>query len=461
MAPEGGTYVPSLAVVAVASMTEVLGVLKTGEGNRSVGCTNMNEHSSRSHMILTVHVKSRNSATGARGFGKMHLIDLAGSERVGKSGAEGARLKEAQNINKSLSALGDCVQSLVSKSKHTPFRNSKLTHLLQDSLGGDSKALMFVCVSPSDTDVSETGCSLAFASRVRNVELGPAKRKGGSDPLTELKLKDKDREIEGLREMMRKVEGDKEKAEAKAKQLAKQKDEAEASKLSMSQEMDQSIGERQAEMMSEINALRSQLQDANRRLEEAPSSQWAHKRSAPPPKTSAPKTPRRGDGPAPKTPRQTPGKKEIEAKRTPSASRTEAGKTPSKAGAAATPRRGALRPATALGNISVGEGSSSTNSSTNKSLNRSDVGLSLDERLARLRTKKREAAELAQESANTSMAPPAKRPHSAMPARVGGSGSRLGSGAARVVRGNAQPSRQAANASFDQGGKKARTGGWR
>ena len=111
-----------------------------------------------------------------------------------------------QNINKSLSALGDCVQSLVSKSKHVPFRNSKLTYLLQDSLGGESKTLMFVCASPCTSDATETACSLHFAARVRNVELGPAKRKGGADALAEVKLKEKDRELEAVREEKRLIE---------------------------------------------------------------------------------------------------------------------------------------------------------------------------------------------------------------------------------------------------------------
>lgn len=98
------------------------------------------------------------------------------------------------------------MQSLVSKSKHVPFRNSKLTYLLQDSLGGESKTLMFVCASPCTSDATETACSLHFAARVRNVELGPAKRKGGADALAEVKLKEKDRELEAVREEKRLLE---------------------------------------------------------------------------------------------------------------------------------------------------------------------------------------------------------------------------------------------------------------
>merc|ERR1712072_848267 len=125
--------------------------------------------------MLSVSVTCRNrvSKQEHRGF---HLVDLAGSERVGKSEATGARLKEAQSINKSLSSLGDVIQALSAKREHVPFRNSKLTYVLQDSLGGHSKVLMFVQVSPAGSNTSETRCSLDFAARARNVELGQAKQ---------------------------------------------------------------------------------------------------------------------------------------------------------------------------------------------------------------------------------------------------------------------------------------------
>ena len=113
-------------------------------------------------------------------YSKLHLVDLAGSERITKSGAEGARLKEAQNINKSLSALGDVIQARANKQGHVPFRNSTLTYLLQDSLSQDSKTLMFVCASPVIYNCEETYCSLNFASRVRTVELGKATKTTGA-----------------------------------------------------------------------------------------------------------------------------------------------------------------------------------------------------------------------------------------------------------------------------------------
>ena len=128
---EFGNYVPGLTQIPVTSLEEVQNLLLTADRHRSQACTNMNEHSSRSHMMLTVHLTSENFSTGVTSRGKLNLVDLAGSERLDKSGATGQALKEAQNINKSLSALGYVIQARAVKQSHIPFRNSTLTYLLQ------------------------------------------------------------------------------------------------------------------------------------------------------------------------------------------------------------------------------------------------------------------------------------------------------------------------------------------
>ncbi|KAM0896675.1 hypothetical protein ACQ4PT_023046 [Festuca glaucescens] len=186
-ASEGSHHVPGIVEAKVENISEVWDVLQTGSNSRAVGSNNVNEHSSRSHCMLCIMVRAKNLINGECTRSKLWLVDLAGSERLAKTDAQGDRLKEAQNINRSLSALGDVISALASRSSHIPYRNSKLTHLLQDSLGGDSKALMFVQISPSDNDVSETLSSLNFASRVRGIELGPAKKQVDTAELQKVK----------------------------------------------------------------------------------------------------------------------------------------------------------------------------------------------------------------------------------------------------------------------------------
>jgi kinesin family protein C1 len=143
---------------------------------RSVAKTNMNSQSSRSHSVFMLHLCGSNEESGTVVQGVLNLCDLAGSERLDRSGAgsNAQRLKETQSINKSLSCLGDVFNALSNGSKHVPYRNSKLTYLLQDCLSGDGKALMFVNLSPTLESSSESLCSLRFAQRVNQVELGKA-----------------------------------------------------------------------------------------------------------------------------------------------------------------------------------------------------------------------------------------------------------------------------------------------
>jgi len=136
----------------------------------------MNAHSSRSHLIFSILIKTKNLTTGPETLGKLTLVDLAGSERGAKSGATAERLTEATSINKSLTALGNVVHALTSKADHIPYRESKLTRLLADSLGGNSKTLMFCNVAPNDFNVEESVISLTYASRVKTVTNGAASK---------------------------------------------------------------------------------------------------------------------------------------------------------------------------------------------------------------------------------------------------------------------------------------------
>lgn len=171
------TVVSDLTLFQVTLPEQVNSLLYRAASNRSVGGTNCNERSSRSHAVFTFDIRGTNNTTGESISGLLNLIDLAGSERLTSSGATGDRLRETQAINKSLSALSDVIHSLAAKEAHIPYRNSKLTYLLQNSLGGDCKTLMFVNVSPATASLNETICSLRFAAKVNACQIGSATRK--------------------------------------------------------------------------------------------------------------------------------------------------------------------------------------------------------------------------------------------------------------------------------------------
>lgn len=170
------TIVSDLQVTRLHSPDEVMQLLKTAARNRKVAETKCNERSSRSHSVFMLRITGRNSITEERCEGVLNLIDLAGSERLSQSGSTGDRLKETQAINKSLSALGDVISALGNKDDHIPYRNSKLTYLLQNSLGGNSKTLMFLNICPLYGSLQESLCSLRFATKVNNCQIGTAKR---------------------------------------------------------------------------------------------------------------------------------------------------------------------------------------------------------------------------------------------------------------------------------------------
>ncbi|KAL1821971.1 hypothetical protein ACET3Z_016840 [Daucus carota] len=172
----GNTHVSDLTIIDVRSSREVSFLLDRAAQSRSVGKTQMNEQSSRSHFVFTLRITGVNESTAQQVQGVLNLVDLAGSERLSRSGSTGDRLKETQAINKSLSSLSDVVFALAKKEEHIPYRNSKLTYLLQPCLGGESKTLMVVNVSPDQSSVAESLCSLRFAARVNACEIGIPRR---------------------------------------------------------------------------------------------------------------------------------------------------------------------------------------------------------------------------------------------------------------------------------------------
>jgi kinesin family protein 5 len=181
-----GVYVKGLLEIYVSSVQEVFEVMRRGGNARAVAATNMNQESSRSHSIFVITITQKNVETGSAKSGQLFLVDLAGSEKVGKTGASGQTLEEAKKINKSLSALGMVINALTDgKSTHVPYRDSKLTRILQESLGGNSRTTLIINCSPSSYNDVETLSTLRFGMRAKNIknkakvnaELSPAELK--------------------------------------------------------------------------------------------------------------------------------------------------------------------------------------------------------------------------------------------------------------------------------------------
>lgn len=181
-----GVYVKGLSDFYVGDQSDVYKIMKQGGMARAVSSTNMNAESSRSHSIFLISIQVRNTETGTQKLGNLYLVDLAGSEKVGKTGASGQTLEEAKKINKSLSALGMVINALTDgKSSHIPYRDSKLTRILQESLGGNSRTTLIINCSPCQFNVDETISTLRFGVRAKsiknkariNAELSPAELK--------------------------------------------------------------------------------------------------------------------------------------------------------------------------------------------------------------------------------------------------------------------------------------------
>jgi len=205
--PDKGVFVKDLSTFTVKSPDDLLKILKVGQKQRKVGATKMNEGSSRSHSILTITIESSekevDTKTGAESVhykvGKLNMVDLAGSERQKKTEAVGDRLDEAKSINWSLTVLGNCIKALVEPgSKHVPYRDSKLTRLLQDSLGGNTKTVMCANLGPAATNFDETISTLRYADRAKSIKNKPVVNEDPKDTM----LREMQDEISRLRAML-------------------------------------------------------------------------------------------------------------------------------------------------------------------------------------------------------------------------------------------------------------------
>lgn len=189
---KGHKSVTGLNRVKLHSAKQVADLMKRATENRSVACTDMNAQSSRSHCVFTLHLRGVHTENNVVLNGALHLCDLAGSERLSRSGATGSKLKETKAINKSLSCLADVFHALRQKSSHVPYRNSKLTYLLQECFSKDGKTMMLVNISPTPKSYHESLCSLRFAKKVNQCELGQAtarvSRADGKDASTKSRV---------------------------------------------------------------------------------------------------------------------------------------------------------------------------------------------------------------------------------------------------------------------------------
>lgn len=208
--PTTGVYVKGLSSHVVKSFEEIDAVMQRGKANRSVGATLMNAGSSRSHSVFTIvierSVRDENGDDHIR-VGKLNLVDLAGSERQGKTGATGQRLKEATKINLSLSALGNVISALVDgKTHHVPYRDSKLTRILQDSLGGNTKTVMCANAGPAEYNYDETISTLRYASRAKKIQNKPIINEDPKDTM----LRELQDEIAKLKNQLQGIEAQEE-----------------------------------------------------------------------------------------------------------------------------------------------------------------------------------------------------------------------------------------------------------
>lgn len=210
---KGSVEIEGLTEVQISNFTKASWWYNKGRRVRSTSWTNVNEASSRSHCLTRISVHRLGDTPGAKAeVSKLWMVDLGGSERLLKTGATGQTLDEGRAINLSLSALGDVVAALRRKKSHVPYRNSKLTQILRDSLGDRSKVMMFVHVSPYEEDAGETSCSFSFAKRARavecNRELSEELKRQREKKISELEdeMKEAEEECQKIQKQILKVE---------------------------------------------------------------------------------------------------------------------------------------------------------------------------------------------------------------------------------------------------------------
>ncbi|GMF09424.1 unnamed protein product [Phytophthora lilii] len=245
---ERGVWIAGATEVCCASVEEMQSVMSLGGANRVISSTRMNNESSRSHSVFIITIEQRNTATGSMKSGKLFLVDLAGSEKVGKTHAQGQTLKEAQHINKSLSALGSVMNALTSghANTHIPYRDSKLTRLLQDSLGGNSETTLLVCASSSSYNSEETVSTLRFGTRAKNIKNKPKVNEERTVAEYKILVAEKDKRIATLESLLR---------EAKDNGATEAVDETTAEQLKIFATKVEELEDDQASKVAEISSL--------------------------------------------------------------------------------------------------------------------------------------------------------------------------------------------------------------
>ncbi|XP_032522832.1 kinesin-like protein Klp68D isoform X1 [Danaus plexippus] len=254
-----GFYIPEMTSVVCKSAAEMVRVMASGNKHRAAARTDMNEHSSRSHAVFLVTLETAHRATNRIRVGKLNLVDLAGSERQRKTGAGAERLREAARINQALSSLGNVISALAENSPHVPYRDSKLTRILQDSLGGNSKTIMIANIGPASYNYDETITTLRYAHRAKAIKNKPVRNEDPKDA----KLREYQAEIERLRTLIERRKA----AERRKKNRPQRRNRAESEEDTTSIENEHILAESTIEQeKNKTEELESQIKALEERL---------------------------------------------------------------------------------------------------------------------------------------------------------------------------------------------------